>query len=380
MDPITRRTIVKKIFTTVTTRPAEILAILQADYNTTICSKTLRRDLIALNLTGYVLGDVVTAIQEQLQGTGSCLGYRSMQRRLHLSYKINVPSELVRRALRVIDPVGVERRRHRRLQRRIYYTPGPLYLCHADGYDKIKRFGFAIYGMIDGYSRYVQFLRVGKSNNDPKVIGGYFLDWVKKEKRLPKTIRLDAGTETGLLQAIQMGLRDPNGTMPAILIGKSVHNERIERYWGSLRIVLINEFMLMFAALEQSGFFVHKNILHMELLSLCFTELIQNNLNRAVDEHNTHRLRPNRGSVAPVGKPVLLYSSPPSQQTYNWSVAHHNLDDIEQLVVREQMSPFKMALLEMIRAYGFHYPPARMNDAVSLYLNVLPIASTVCRM
>lgn len=52
--------------------------------------------------------------------------------------------------LRLLDPEGVSSRRSHRLIRRTYRSKGPNYLIHTDGYDKIKQYGFAIHGAIDG--------------------------------------------------------------------------------------------------------------------------------------------------------------------------------------------------------------------------------------
>lgn len=53
-----------------------------------------------------------------------------------------------------MDPDGVDSRRKHRLARRTYINKGPNYLVHVDGYDKLKRFGIAIHGAIDGYVDY----------------------------------------------------------------------------------------------------------------------------------------------------------------------------------------------------------------------------------
>lgn len=37
-----------------------------------------------------------------------------------------------------------------RLLRRGYLTPDPNFARHADGYDKLKQYGFAVHGCIDG--------------------------------------------------------------------------------------------------------------------------------------------------------------------------------------------------------------------------------------
>ena len=93
-----------------------------------------------------------------------------------------VDRETVRLALKVMDPDGVAGRKKHRLKRRKYFSPststsyllvngpnsipavkdrqiyegiyflfqGPNFLWHINGYDKLKAYGFAIHGWIDG--------------------------------------------------------------------------------------------------------------------------------------------------------------------------------------------------------------------------------------
>lgn len=51
----------------------------------------------------------------------------------------------------LIDPEGVQARLSNRLVRREYFSKGPNFLIHIDGYDKIKKYGFGIHGAICGY-------------------------------------------------------------------------------------------------------------------------------------------------------------------------------------------------------------------------------------
>lgn len=44
--------------------------------------------------------------------------------------------------------------------RRCYYSEGPSYVWHLDGYDKLKPYGFPIHGCIDGFSRKILWLEV----------------------------------------------------------------------------------------------------------------------------------------------------------------------------------------------------------------------------
>lgn len=60
---------------------------------------------------------------------------------------------------KIIDPESVDRRKKHKLIRRHYVNPGPNFMWHIDGNDKLKPYGFAIHGCIDGFSRhkYTQF-------------------------------------------------------------------------------------------------------------------------------------------------------------------------------------------------------------------------------
>ena len=61
-------------------------------------------------------------------------------------------------------PLRVEQRAQHSFTRCIYVSTGPNQAWHIDGYDKLKPFGFAIHGPIDGYSRKIVWLFVGSSN------------------------------------------------------------------------------------------------------------------------------------------------------------------------------------------------------------------------
>ena len=46
---------------------------------------------------------------------------------------------------------------------RTYNSMGPNYIWHVDGYDKLKLFGLALSGCIDGFSRRIMWLVCGAS-------------------------------------------------------------------------------------------------------------------------------------------------------------------------------------------------------------------------
>ena len=115
---------------------------------------------------------VIKFIQDELKGSSSCFGYRYMLQKLHSS-GLTVDKETVRLILKSPDPVGVDKKNRRKLMRREYQSFGPNHAWHIDGYDKLKPFGIAIHGVIDGYNPRILWLKLLSSNN-PKVIANYY--------------------------------------------------------------------------------------------------------------------------------------------------------------------------------------------------------------
>ncbi|EDO37933.1 predicted protein [Nematostella vectensis] len=131
-----------------------------------------------------------------------------MWQKLIVDHQLSVSKEFVRNALLILDPDGVERRSRNRLRRRQYNAKGANFFWHLDGYDKLKPYGFCIHGCIDGYSRRIMWLEVGRTNNHSGVVASYFLDCVESVRGTARIVRRDMGTENGRVAAIQRFLRD----------------------------------------------------------------------------------------------------------------------------------------------------------------------------
>ena len=137
-----------------------IIHLLNEKHNISISHRSLLRLLQEIGLKRKNINErpreeIVTAIILELENSGNNLGYRSMWKRLRKVYKLSVKPKTVMKILKVVDPEGVEIRTKYRMKRRVYSVAGPNFLWHADGYDKLKRYGFAIYGCIDGFSKMV---------------------------------------------------------------------------------------------------------------------------------------------------------------------------------------------------------------------------------
>ena len=129
-----------------------------------------------------------------------------MHQKLGSVYNLQVVQETVRLCLKILDPQGVEERSRRRLRCRVYVSKGPNYQWHKYGYDKLRPFGFFIYGCIDGFSRKILWLEVAESNHDQKLIAHYFVDSGTAIRAVPNGIRADRGTENVIVAAIRRWL------------------------------------------------------------------------------------------------------------------------------------------------------------------------------
>ena len=106
-----------------------------------------------------------------------------------------------------LDPEGVLSRRKKRLRRRCYSVPGPNFLWHIDGYDKLKPYGFSIHGCIDEFSGRIIWLKVAPSNKKPSATVSYYYSAVREMRSVPTRIRSDDGTEKSIIEPIQIFLR-----------------------------------------------------------------------------------------------------------------------------------------------------------------------------
>ena len=159
----------------------EIIEYLRVHHGIAVSLSTFKRWLRANDIRRRPLPGVrgphamvVAAVQEELYGSGSRIGYRRVNKAL-TSKGIKCRRDDVRKILLQLDPEGVQLRRRRRLHRRKYHSFGPNYVWHIDGHDKLKPCGFSIHACIDGFSRKLTWLEVGTSNKMPEMIANYYL-------------------------------------------------------------------------------------------------------------------------------------------------------------------------------------------------------------
>jgi hypothetical protein len=163
--------------------------------------------------------------------SGSNVGYSRIWQNLHQKYQLHVGKELLRCYLHCQDPSAVYSPLRRRLQRRTYVSNAPNECWHLDGYYILKKYGLAVHGCVDGYSRRIIWLRCSASNNNPYVIGSFYLDAVEKLMLCPNKLRSDRRSENSVVAALQSCFtRNWN----SYVFGSST-NQRIGSFWAVLR-------------------------------------------------------------------------------------------------------------------------------------------------
>ena len=158
----------------------------------------------------------------ELECSGKNLGYIAIWQRIQKIYNITVKQRTVLNIQWLLDPDGVQARKRNRLKRRIYTTPGLIFIWHVDGHDRLKDFGFYIHGAIDGFSKKLLWIEVATTNKDPYVIAYYYLKTIMKF--IPTLVRSDAVTENVVIESLHTALRtgqpDDLSGEKSFLIGK----------------------------------------------------------------------------------------------------------------------------------------------------------------
>ena len=184
-----------------------------------------------------------------------------------------------------------------RLHRRVYNVAAPNHLWHIDTNHKLIRWQFIICGGIDGFSRFIVFLRC-VNNNKADTVLGCFLDGTSKYGT-PLRVQSDHGLENIQVAEYMVQKRGPNrGSM---ITGKSTHNQRIVRLWRDVYEGVPCYFYDFFYFMEDRGILDPLNELHIYALHYVFILKINQKLTMWKDAWARHRLR------TALSSPLRLY-------------------------------------------------------------------------
>ena len=362
----------------------DICNLLLKKYHCQISLRTLKRflkenNLKRKNIEESPLEEIVAAINIELENSGFNLGYKFLWQRLLKEYNLIVKQKTVLYILQKIDPEGIAQRKRNRLRRRIYSVAGPNFLWHTDGYDKIKRYGFAIHGCIDGYSKKFLWLEVASTNNDPHVIAYYYLQTVKKFNGLPTILRSDKGTENSVIGELQQCLRyahnDEYARENSYISGKSTANQRIEASWGQLSRHVTGFYINLFKIMEENELVDISNPLHLECLRYAFGPLIKHDFQTYKKEWNQHHIRKQNARNIPGGKPNVMFNLP---QKFGLSDCKKpvDLEHVDILFQKYTTKPqlYRSEFEDVIKEVQFNPPVyCTVEDANDVYIELLKL-------
>ncbi|XP_003427718.1 uncharacterized protein LOC100680052 [Nasonia vitripennis] len=323
------------------------------------------------------LDDIIICILSELESSGSCLGYKSLWHRLKTLHGLDVKRQTVLDILRIVDQEGIVHRSKYRLKRRTYNVPGPNFIWHIDGYDKLKPFDFAIHGCIDGFSRKVMWLELATSNNKPEIICYYYLKAAQKFKQIPAIIRSDHGTENSTVEIVHQALRsghsDPYAGLHSFIKGKSTANQRVESSWGRMRRHSVEFWINFFKDMVECRDFDRSNKIQVECLRFCFAPLIKFDLEQTRKGWNRHNIRKQKCDNVKSGKPNFMYYVPNAVQCANWGqeVKKEHIEN----AIREFTETPTYCNSDFVKLVNDIFPglstPANVEEATILYHQIL---------
>lgn len=161
---------------------------------------------------------------------------------------------------------------------------------NSDGHHKLIRWRLVTHCAIDGYSCLIVFLKCS-SNNRANTVYNLFLQAVR-QYGLPSRIRCDQGREN--VRVAQHMLRHRGIERRSVLVGSSVHNQRIERLWKDSHRCVTSTFYRLFYYLEQNDLLDPINEEHLFALHYVFLPRINRALKHFVGAWNNHGVRTER--------------------------------------------------------------------------------------
>ena len=157
------------------------------------------------------------------------------------------------------------------------------------------RWGIVVHGGIDGYSRLIVYLDCAANNKSSTVFNLFHL--AITQYGIPSRVRCDKGEEN--IQVGMFMLNHPlRGTgRGSVIVGRSIHNQRIERLWRDVYQGVIKLYHGLFYYLEDTGLLDPNNEVHLFSLHYVYLPRIRCHLDTWKKAWNEHPFRTESGAT-----------------------------------------------------------------------------------
>jgi len=194
-----------------------------------------------------------------------------------------------------------------------------LCILYTDGQHKLVRWRLVVHAAIDGYSRNLLFIKCS-SNNKAATMYSLFLG-AASEYGLPSRIRIDQGGENTLVANHMLRYRGLG--RHSVLVGSSVHNQRIEHLWRDSHRCSTCVYYQLFNHLEEEGLLNPLEEDQLFALHYVYIPKINNSLATFRNAWNNHGLRTESGKT-----PRQLFTSGVLQLRHSGLTALDFLDAV----------------------------------------------------
>ena len=176
--------------------------------------------------------------------------------------------------------------------RRVYHVPAPNCLWHIDGLHCLIRWRIVVHGGIDGYSGRIVYLKAS-DNNRASTVDHLFRNAVH-ECGWPSRVCADKG---GKNVDVARAMLTSRGTGRRVfLVGSSVHNQRIERFWRDVFHCVCHFYYAMFYEMGDLGILDPTRDPDLYALHFVFLLCINSDLSQFLSTWNHYPCIQNMGS------------------------------------------------------------------------------------
>ncbi|KAL0568261.1 hypothetical protein V5O48_013733 [Marasmius crinis-equi] len=304
-------------------------------------------------------------------------GIREMISHLWHEHNMRVPRSLVIEYFHTYESELCEERKVNRFKRKMFWAAGVFDVICVDQHDKWKKFGLALHHGVEPVAGPVLWMNVWWTNNNPRIVLSYYLDWVERVGYTSLVTQSDPGSENFGISNGHTALRhwhDPQmkGTLCHRWM-RSKKNIKPEISWSQYRRRFAPGFEDILEWGVERGIYDAKNPIEKLVFRYLFIPWLQRELDSYVARINNFKKRHDKNKILPQGVPNLIAEHPEDFGVLDFRVGFGLIGQKspEGLILNFQIKVEKEAITEVRREFladqpsVFHLVPPDFDPIVS---------------